>query len=77
MDSIPHHDGVVGEDGGGEVGSDVQSLGIHLAFQDVQTAYLTGRVDSIPHHDGVVGEDGGGEVGSSVQSLGIHLALAA
>ncbi len=77
MDSVPHQDAVVGEAGGGEVGSSVQSLGIHLAFQDVQTAYLTGKVDSIPHHDGVVGEDGGGEVGSGVQSLWIHLAFKA
>ncbi len=33
VDSVPHHDGVVGEDGRGEVGSGVQSLGIHLDFE--------------------------------------------
>jgi hypothetical protein len=77
VDSIPHHDGVAGEDAKGEVGPCVQSHGIHLALQATQSAYLTGKVDSVPHHEGVVGEDGGGEVGSVVQSLGIHLALKA
>ncbi len=77
MDSVPHHDGVVGEDSGGEVGSSVQSLGIHFALKAVLASYLTGKVHSVPQHDGVVGEDGGGEVGSGVQSLGINLALQA
>jgi hypothetical protein len=32
VDGVPHHHGVVWEDGGGEVGSGVQNLRIHLAF---------------------------------------------
>jgi hypothetical protein len=58
----------------GEVWSGVQSLGIHLALQATQTAYLTGKVDSVPHHDGVVREDSRGKVKTGVQSIGIHLA---
>jgi hypothetical protein len=63
VDIVPQHDGVVGEDGGGEVVSGVQSLGIHFAFKVAQTACLTGKVDIIPHHDGAVGEDGRGRSG--------------
>jgi hypothetical protein len=61
VDSVPHHDSEVGEDGGAEVASGVQSLGIHFAFKVAKIAYLTGKVDSIPHHDIVVVEDGRGK----------------